>query len=402
MVAGRVGSGEFGASVDGIGDLDGDDIPEFLVGAPSSVHDGIVAAGAAFTYSKAGSQLLYDAYGWRLPIQTGYAVARAGDVDGDSICDLLIGSPSGFTLGIGLTGIVSVYSGANGRLLLKLHGEGHFDLFGAAVASAGDVDGDLRADIVVGAFGASPRGAFLAGRAYVFSGANGGLITRIDGTHPFGTFGMSVAGVGDADGDGIGDIAVGAPFEPGGGVVHLVSAVTGSEVSAISGDALGGGHLGTAVAPAGDIDADGRTDVIMSAPVTDVGGSSLAGISYVYSFGKREVLLEVAGEQPAELFGQAVANAGDVDGDGTCDVVAGGPLASPGGKAEAGVVRVFSGKTGMKLLQLEGASPGLRLGQSVGGLGDIDGDGLDEIIVGAPGVDTPVLENVGAVYILGL
>jgi len=111
--------------------------------------------------------------------------------------------------------------------------------------------------------------------------------------------------------------------------------------------------------------------------------------------------LSITGQQADDVLGESVDGAGDVDGDGTPDLVIGSPLASPGGKHEAGRAGVYSGKTGELLFSYTGKRAGDHFGQSVSGLGDIDGDGRAEVIVGAPDMDY-MGKDTGSAFVIGL
>jgi hypothetical protein len=237
----------------------------------------------------------------------------------------------------------------------------------------------------------------MAGKAYIYSGPVGALELEVPGTQFLGVLGWSVAGAGDIDGDGSADVIIGAPFSGDSGVAYVYSVKTQSLLFQIDGSAIGGLALGMAVAGAGDLDADGTPEVLLGAPWTITNGKV-----YAYSIAKHTVLFTLTGVSVVEDFGEVVASAGDVDGDGTSDVIVGVPDATPGGKIDAGSVRVYSGKTGAQLFKLDGTKAGDRLGEGVGALGDIDGDGRAEIIVGAPGMDSGVLQDVGTVLVLGL
>jgi hypothetical protein len=160
---------------------------------------------------------------------------------------------------------------------------------------------------------------------------------------------------------------------------------------------VGTDGFGEAVAGLGDLDADGVSELLVGAPF-----SAPSGKVFVYSAGKSMVLFSLPGQATDFQFGEVVANAGDVDGDGMCDLLIGAPDASVNGMSEAGRVWVYSGRSGDALFNMGGSQVGDRLGEGVDGVGDVDGDGRDEVIVGAPGADPNGMSNAGRVLVLGL
>src|SRR5690606_12292564 len=245
-------------------------------------------------------------------------------------------------------------SGADGALLWSAAGVANGDRFGAALAPAFDVDGDGVVDLVVG----SPDhdgGGFGAGRAEVRSGATGALLWSATGTAVLDRFGHAVAGILDANGDGIPDVAVGAPLADGaafnGGGVEVRDGATGALLLALAGTSVLD-QFGYAVARGGDVDVDGRADVVVGVPGHDGGGAD-AGRVQLRSGKDGALLLGIDGLAAGETLG-FVAGGFDVDGDLVPDVAAGAPSSSPGGLTEAGEVRVWSGKDGTLLFAVPG------------------------------------------------
>ncbi|MCI0330289.1 MAG: FG-GAP-like repeat-containing protein [candidate division Zixibacteria bacterium] len=282
--------GQLGNSVAGAGDVNGDGKADFIVGAPFS-SPGSSLAGSAYVYSGADGALLYQKDGENADDLLGFSVASAGDVDGDSRADFIIGAPF-VDVGVepgGLffdAGEAYVYSGATGSLLYGPAGNKACEQLGYSVAGAGDVNGDTRADFIVGAIGAAPGGTDIVGSAYVYSGADGALLYQKDGSGLFDDFGFSVAGAGDADGDGKADFIIGARFaDPGGvsdaGSAFLYSGLDGSLLFQKDGTGADD-HMGYAVAGGGDVNEDGNADFIVGAEAADPGGNTDAGSAFVY------------------------------------------------------------------------------------------------------------------------
>ncbi|MDZ4831741.1 MAG: hypothetical protein SGJ09_16285 [Phycisphaerae bacterium] len=271
--------------------------------------------------------------------------------------------------------------------------------FGAEVAGIPDVDGDGLADVIIGAPSEDGGGVNDAGRVYIFSGATGLLIRAHSSPNDTngGNYGDSVSGVPDLNGDGRGDYIVGAPDEAGpGGRVYVYSGATGNLIRThVSPNAQVGGDFGYAVAGVQDLSGDGRGDYVIGAPQEDNGGTSNAGRVYVYS-GNTGNLIRQQNSPNAESFGEfgwAVAGVPDSTGDGRGDYIVGAPSEDPGGSPfENGRAYIFNGSNGNLVDTLVSGNPesGGKFGFSVAGIPDVGGNGLGDVIVGAPYEDVPV------------
>jgi hypothetical protein len=389
---GAAAQDQLGWSVRGAGDVDGDGFDDLIAGAYGDDTRG-ANAGAVQVFSGRDGSLLYRIQGDAAGDRFGAFVAAAGDVDGDGFADLLVGAPRADANGVD-SGLARVYSGRTGSVLHDLSGDAAGDQFGTGVAGLGDVDGDGHDDFAVGA-PLEDDGGPDAGSVRVFSGRTGAVLRTLLGDGPGDRFGFSVAGPGDVDGDGFADVLVGAYLDDDSGFdsgsAKLFSGRTGAVLHTFLGDAVGD-WFGRAVAAAGDVDRDGVGDLVVGAHLDDDNGTN-SGSARVYSGATGAVLHSLVGNAAGEFFGYAVGGAGDVDGDGHDDLVVGAyPLGS-------GRARVFSGRTGAVVQTFVGDAAGDWFGFSVGGAGDADGDGFADFAVGAPQDDRSAVDA-GSVRIL--
>ncbi len=244
-----------------------------------------------------------------------------------------------------------------------------------------------------------PFSALLAALPFAAPLAAQTPVYTTDGAKDGARYGHAVSGIGDRDGDGFADVLVGEPFDstfkPGAGAVHVVSGRTGLAVGVVRGDGTSD-YLGWSVAAAGDVNADGVPDFIAGAPGACAGGQ--IGYARVYSGADASPLHTVVGESVFDLFGFAVSGIGDVDLDGFADFAVGAHEFC-NGALTPGYVKAYRGDGGAEIWRTPGDDPYDGFGWDLAPLGDYQGDGVPDVLVGAPGNDGAGYDS-GRFYVL--
>lgn len=351
----------FGDAVADIGDINQDHAPDIVVGERLAA-DPFFAAGGVWVLSGRDGTAIHHIVGDSPGMQLGTAVARAGDMDADGIDDVLVGS---------MLKLARVYSGATGMLRMQVPAP--FDssgAFGGTVSGIGDLDGDSYADLVIG-----DRNYGGVGRVHVYSGRTGSALwTRVAAAGATG-FGAAMAAIGDLNLDGTPDLLVGAPKNGQSGSAHVLSGKDGSELLRLDGS---GGSFGYVVAHAGDVDFDGRPDLLIGAPKE--GGS---GHVVLHSGKTGAILKDLFSGEFNDGFGRAVAGGRDLDRDGAVELLVGAPFHS-GSKTQQGRLYVVDASDGAVQAVIDGGSPGRMSGSAVAAVADVNADGFHEVLVGSP------------------
>ena len=342
----------FGISVSGTGDVNGDGYADVIVGAWTSDAGGSIAGRAYLYYGGPGADAVADViltasepFGF-----FGFSVSGAGDVNKDGYADLVVGA-FGQNAGAGRAYVYFGGPSMDSVADLTLTGEAASDNFGHSVSGAGDLNGDGYADVIVGAW-INDGGGMNAGRAYVFYGgpsANALADLILTGAAANDNFGYSVSGAGDVNRDGFADVVVGAPLNdavgPDAGRAYVYFGGLGADATAdliLTGQSAVD-QFGVSVSGAGDVNGDGFADVVVSAVGNDAGGSN-AGRAYVYYGGPGSDAVAdqvLTGSAGGDNFGISVSGAGDTNGDGHDDLIIGANAADPGGSAEAGQAYLY-------------------------------------------------------------
>ncbi len=386
----------FGVSVATAGDVNGDGYSDVIVGASGSSGGNVARV---FFGSTTG---LSTTISWGVSNSDGgvdgrfaYVVATAGDVNGDGYSDVIVGN---YQADNGATeiheGKVYLYygssTGPSGFPDWTAEGNQAGAFFGYSVATAGDINGDGYADVIIGAIddGTNAR----KGKIYVYNGSENGLPATAnwtaDGANNDDYLGSSVATAGDVNGDGFSDIIAGAYFysnsegQEGAAFVYKGSAGGLSNTNNWNTESNQANELyGYSVSTAGDVNGDGYSDVIIGAH----GNNANTGKCYIYFGGtslNTTANVTMTGEVAINYFGSSVSTAGDVNGDGYSDVIVG----AFGNNSFTGKSYIYFGGSSMNDIAdvtMTGEATNDDFGWSVSTAGDVNGDGYSDVIVGA-------------------
>lgn len=381
-----------------LGDVNGDGTADYIVGMRNA-FDGSSITGGVRVFSGVDHSVLHTLYGGHAGSGFGFAVDCAGDTNGDGFDDILVGAPFHQGPGEILNGRSFLYSGQTGLLLHEYGGAGFFDSAGYAVCGAGNLDGDLMDDFLIGSPSADGSAAD-TGIITAYSGATGLEIYSLEGPVSGDLMGSALASLGDLNGDGFDDFAVGLRGTDvnasGSGSVTVFSGQTGAEIYTRDGT-VANQAMGYSLAHAGDLDMDGHMDWISGSPQDSRGGNQ-AGSAQVYSGLNGVLLHEILGDGAFERLGEGVATAGDLDGDGRDDFLIGAP-GDATVAVDAGCLTAHAGLDGSALCQTFGVLASDRLGAGVGPAGDFNGDGIPDVLLGVPG-DDKAGNNSGALLVL--
>ncbi|MEO8665954.1 MAG: integrin alpha [Ignavibacteria bacterium] len=377
-MTGEADSNYFGISVSKAGDVNGDGYSDVIVGASGNNS----YRGKAYLYF--GGALMNNVAdviftGEAVNNQFGFCVSFAGDVNGDGYSDVIVGA-HGYSSNTGRAYIFLGGAVMNNIADVTLTGAAPVDIFGWSVSDAGDVNADGYSDVIVGAWGYNSY----TGRAYIFYGGavmNNLADITITGETVNDSFGFSVSGAGDVNGDGYYDVITSAPgYDTTAGRAYLYygGAIMNNTADIVFTGVVAPDQFGSSVSEAGDVNGDGYSDVIVGGRY----GSSSLGSANVYTnsiSGEDFADVIATGEGINNSFGSSVSDAGDVNGDGYSDVIVGAYTYT----ASVGRAYIYFGGTLLDNVADVTLTAGNYFGYSVSGAGDVNGDGFDDVIIGS-------------------
>jgi len=451
---------QMGYSVSNIGDINGDGLADFFVGASHADYAGNADVGKSYVIfgksdgsginlstieaGEGGGFVILNDDVAPASSYAGFSVSGAGDVNGDNIPDLIIGAPYATANGVTNAGkSYVIWGGTNDTTPIKLsdvaagvngfviNGITQNSYSGRTVSDAKDVNNDGLDDMIIGSVvhGASGRAAYV-----IFGKKNGIAVELSDIANGIGGFvieglgggssnGITASGAGYVNNDDYADLIIGSFLISASYVVFGKSDSTSVNLSTFAINSTNGfiikgidasDRTGLSVSNAGDVNQDGLDDVVIGAPYTNLRGNSDAGSAYVV-FGKNDTspveLSEIAlthgggfvmhGVDADNHAGLSVSGAGDVNGDGLHDILIGAHSASSNSNGEGSVAYLVLGKADSNIVELSAVALGNNgfvmngigeknwswSGSNVSNAGDVNGDGWDDLLIGAHGAN---------------
>jgi hypothetical protein len=398
---GRWYFGSLGFAVAGVGDAYGADGKEDVITAVPGQTLALLVGGDPLDEVA----YMYDYYATNDVVGGGPELASAGDVNGDGKEDFLMGSPATSSTGKMLRGMARVIDGVTHATLFTVWGDQAGQQLGYSVSSAGDLTGDGKSEILAGSIGCM---SFSCSDTTATAGivkvvrSDGTLLRTHTGSVVGSFFGVSVHGGVDVTGDGVPDYVVGAPGHTGAGApigsVHVYNGATGAEVRTLYGQSdekFGFAvRLGRANGTAG-----GAPRIYVGAPSR----TSTPGKVYVYDMaGVQVAVYDGALPEASVNFGASLTSGGDMSGDGVDEVVVGDPNIPLSSQYGTGKAYAYSVDENVLTFELFGDTTDGGFGYAMDFLTDFNGDGVNDLVIGAPGAAVDGIWNAGKLYFISI
>lgn len=393
---------QFGFSVASAGDVNGDGFADVVVGAPNYAS-GEADEGAVYLFLGAASgpstdpSMIIESNSANA--QFGYSVSTAGDVNNDGFSDVIVGAPGSEPCAYANGGQAFAFYGSASGLSSTTNWEHHVcvgNFFAQSVAAAGDVNNDGFSDVIVGCPGCMSSGS-LDGDAFVFAGSAGGLLTvafwrydTADGDASAANFGSSVAGAGDVNNDGYSDVLVGADAWASAGRTFLFYGGNTMSLTPDWSDVLPVTSLIRA-SGAGDTNGDGFDDVLVGYPSVNIAGEhGLAALFFGSATGPSTTAnwTKTGSDFATTLLGSAVSSAGDINNDGFDDILVSTTAFEFNGDPTGRAYLFLGSASGPETTEAwiaTGEMANAAFGKSLACAGDVNNDGLPDVIVGSSG-----------------
>lgn len=399
IIEGNQAGAMFGYSVAGASDVNADKFGDVVVGAPFH-NNGSGAEGAAFVFHGSAAGLdggvSHKVSGIQPDSRFGHSVSTAGDVNGDGYSDIIVGAYM-YDNGETDEGAAFIYHGTaigiSTTAASHLEGNQADARFGWSVACAGDVNADGYADVLVGA-PYFDQGETDEGVAMVFQGSRNGVsltpASTIESNQADAWLGYSVAPAGDVNDDTFSDIVVGAyGYDNGEADEGIILVYHGAPNGIVEADKtvltdINGSNIGEVLSPAGDVNGDGYSDIVVGSPGVFGGGDGRVSVFYGSLNGimPGDSVNLSRGNTQYNLYGVSVAGIGDVNGDGYEDVAVGSLAFENDMGVGPGHVLVYPGSaSGISRTAAYELTGPKGFGWTIGGAGDLNGDGYQDIVV---------------------
>lgn len=403
---------QVGRAVLGPGDLNGDGVEDYLIATPG--YNSLT--GRVRAHSGATGQALWTEYGVTSHEQFGYALATLDDINGDGAAEVAVSAPYFNHAGGTDNGKIHVLSGRTGTTLQIWNSNNSNSYLGQELAAA-DLNGDGQLDLISGAPKVSSGSATSVGKIIAIDLANGQVLSASErtGSQDGARLGASLANVGDWNGDGCDDLAVGAPGIDSNGLSAngRVNVFNGAVLAGVSSTPLllrqfagvqDGESLGSSLAQVGDVDRDGFKELLIGSPRWSdlTAGINDTGRATLRSGRTGQLMRQYFSPHPQEeaLFGSPIAAGRDIDHDGFRDFLI-GSLGHEEAGDTLGAVYAISSRTHGLLQEHFGEVNNASFGAAIASIGDIDGDLTHEFVVGASGETSTGVTFGGTAYVLG-